>query len=360
MTNGTRAKRRFCCSQLLYQVQPALAHGQQSVEALIGTVGNMVESMDTTAAAAHSNDIFTFLLGLLDLRRQRLSAIPRQDELDHAVLSTLLDLVMKLSEAKFKPLFLRLLEWVSAAPDGSPLARPLVLFSTAEVLGARLRSVFVPYFTYLLDSAVGHLGQLPDGAESSKPSKKRRKAKAADDDAGAGTAEDDLESALLRFKVIRALSVCFEHDNAGFLEPERFNRLLPVIASQLDSQMTPEALAAVDRAAKACGRLPGPEGASSTFIGTHGWSLVDCLSSMAIASGSDEHWRPLNHAVLMSTRSESSMTKLIALEVGFAVLHHECVCWLDGSGLPVSNFGKGGGGGHCLGVYRNPSRCPRI
>ena len=296
------------------------------MEALIGTVGNMVESMDNTAAAAHSNDIFTFLLGLLDLRRQRLSTVPRQDELDHAVLSTLLDLVMKLSEAKFKPLFLRLLEWVSAAPDGSPLARPLVLFSTAEVLGARLRSVFVPYFTYLLDSAIGHLGQLPDGTEL-KPSKKRRKAKAAED-TDAVTAEDDLESALLRFKVIRALSVCFEHDNAGFLEPERFNRLLPVIASQLDSQMTPESLAAVDRAAKACGRLPGPEGASSTFIGTHGWSLVDCLSSMAIASGSDEHWRPLNHAVLMSTRSESSMTKLIALEVGFAVRHYECGCWL--------------------------------
>ena len=284
------------------------------MEALIGTVSAMVEAMDNASAAAHSSGVFTFLLGLLDLRRLRLAVISRPDELEHAVLSTLLVLVMKLSEAKFKPLFLRLLEWVSATPDGSALARPLVLFSAAEVLGARLRSVFVPYFTYLVDSAVAHLGQPAAGGSDAKASKKRRKASGSDDADASSRPWEDVESALLRFKIIRALGVCFEHDSVGFLEPERFNRLLPVIAAQLDSQVTPEALAAVDRAARACGRLPGPEGASSTFIGTHGWSLVDSLCSMAIASGSDELWRPLNHAVLMATRSESAMTKLIALE----------------------------------------------
>lgn len=43
---------------------------------------------------------------------------------------------------------------------------------------------------------------------------------------------------------------------------------------------------------------------------------MECLANMAVASGTDEHWRPLNHAVLMATRSESVWTKLTALEVG--------------------------------------------
>jgi U3 small nucleolar RNA-associated protein 10 len=116
-------------------------------------------------------------------------------------------------------------------------------------------------------------------------------------------------------QVISALSLCFQHDSVGFLEPERFERLLPAIASQLDSAPEGAAATAVDSAASAAGRVPGPEGAAASPIGVFGWALVECLSNMAVASGTDDHWRPLHHAVLMTTRSDSVRTKLTALEV---------------------------------------------
>lgn len=117
--------------------------------------------------------------------------------------STMVALVMKLSEARFKPLFLRLLEWVSASEGDGQAARSVLLFSCAEALGARLRSLFVPYFTYLIDAAIGHLGSKQPG---DKPStKKRRKSK--DRSGRVGDDADEAELALLRFKVC-LLSPC--------------------------------------------------------------------------------------------------------------------------------------------------------
>lgn len=109
---------------------------------------------------------------------------------------------MKLSEARFKPLFLRLLEWSNAAPpgDGSALSRPLLLFSGAEALAGRLRSVFVPYFTYLLDGAVLHLAGDGAAEEGKKAKKKRRKA-GSEAPGAALSAQDEVERWLLRYKV---------------------------------------------------------------------------------------------------------------------------------------------------------------
>ena len=63
---------------------------------------------------------------------------------------------MKLSEARFKPLFLRLLEWAGAtaaatASSDAPvlLGRAAALFGAVDALAGRLRSVFVPYFRWV-------------------------------------------------------------------------------------------------------------------------------------------------------------------------------------------------------------------
>jgi U3 small nucleolar RNA-associated protein 10 len=119
-------------------------------------------------------------------------------------------LVMKLSEARFKPLFLRFLEWANASPpDGGRLSRAVLLFAGAEALAARLRSVFVPYFTYLVDAALLHLSPAAagePGSEGKAAKKKRRKegrAKEAESAAdGSGMSEEDeVEAWVLRLKV---------------------------------------------------------------------------------------------------------------------------------------------------------------
>ncbi len=78
-------------------------------------------------------------------------------EAEKAALTTLVALVMKLSEARFRPMFLRLVEWsASAAADqemgveGAGRGRAVALFGAAGALTERLRSVFVPYFRWVV------------------------------------------------------------------------------------------------------------------------------------------------------------------------------------------------------------------
>lgn len=85
--------------------------------------------------------------------------------------------------------------------DVQPLGRQVVLYGVIHALTERLRSVFVPYFRYVLDGAVAVLtGQPGDAAQ---PKKKRRKSKTVEPvgDVVSADAEVAQNTWLLRFRV---------------------------------------------------------------------------------------------------------------------------------------------------------------
>lgn len=43
--------------------------------------------------------------------------------------------------------------------------------------------------------------------------------------------------------------------------------------------------------------------------------LVDCIGQMAVTAGSDLLWKPLNHEVLMHTRSEKMRARILGLRI---------------------------------------------
>lgn len=87
-----------------------------------------------------------------------------------------------------------------------PLGRQAVLYGVIYALTERLRSVFVPYFRYVMDGAIVLLaGQAGD---ASQPKKKRKKSKALEPigDAAAADAGAALTTWLLQFRVELPLS----------------------------------------------------------------------------------------------------------------------------------------------------------
>lgn len=173
-----------------------------------------IHQMDPSTAAHHADLCFTFLLRALDLRQKRPASLPAPalHSVDQASLAVLLALTMKLSEAKFKPLFLRLLDWGSTPrashPDAKPLGRQVALFTAVLGLTERLRSVFVPYFRYLLDSIAAQLGGALGDAGAVPRKKKKKKASsvavAAGDEASAEPAVIE-DTWRLRFTVHKPL-----------------------------------------------------------------------------------------------------------------------------------------------------------
>ena len=123
--------------------------------------------------------------------------------------------------------------------------------------------------------------------------------------------------AILRLAAVRALHRCFLHDTSGFLDEVRFDRLLTPLVAQLHIAPSPEELPLLPPDATLEASL-SPEAQEALDVPAR--ALVACLAQMALASGGgDARWRPLNHAVLMATRSPDLRTRLAALEGAAAV-----------------------------------------
>ena len=119
-------------------------------------------------------------------------------------------------------------EWLVFPDDDDSLAgagsegRQTALFSLVVALTRRLRAVFVPYFRYLMDAVVVHLGGDAAGGNSAEKPKKKKKRPMLDADPGKGAPAD---GPLVRFRVwhvpcIKAsdlLRYCLQHDFAEAL-----------------------------------------------------------------------------------------------------------------------------------------------
>ena len=288
--------------------------------------------------------IFLFLLRVLDVRAiSPPTLLGRTHEVEAAATRAVVALVMKLTESRFKPLYLRLLEWATAAgteDDGAAedqggaaaakaaaLARQATLFGVSGALTERLRSVFVPYFRYLVDKAAKHLDSESSSLTVAVPkAKKQRKGPASDPEGSMASPT----AWVLRLRVIRSLHRALLYDSAGFFDSEKLDRLLQPLVSQLEAPPPSEALTAVLEAQCSDGaeldayvltgkflKTKGLAGADRPeAYDTMGVAAVACLVQMGVTANSDVFWKPLNHRVLMCTRGSATVrAKLLALEV---------------------------------------------
>jgi U3 small nucleolar RNA-associated protein 10 len=131
--------------------------------------------------------LFRLLLGALDVRYLVLSPSSVSEgkglrtqnatsahAVESAALKALEALVLKLNENRFKPLFLKMVEWANAREDTAAalgsrgkrkeaqdteeserqlhvMCRYVVLCRVVDVLGLRLKAIMVPYFSYVMD-----------------------------------------------------------------------------------------------------------------------------------------------------------------------------------------------------------------
>jgi U3 small nucleolar RNA-associated protein 10 len=313
------------------QLGPALAAGAKPATALLEICTAAASAMDSRSAAAYHEKLFSLFLTALEVRQtQPSSLLPGNGiyEVESEAVRGAVALVMKLSEANFKPLFLALMEWTNdtsepaagAAATQVPsdnMGRICAMMSLVEALAHRLRSVFVPYFRYLLDVCVHFLttGAGLDSRALKRLKKKRRESLAADENGSSPPVSAvDLETSwVLRAKIVRSLHRCFLYDSVAFLDQDRFNRLLHPLIAQLDAEPPVEVVPALtaqcgDKELDACVE-------TTASLDMMGRAVVGCLAQMATSAGSDALWKPLNQQVLMMTRSTSSRTRLLGLEV---------------------------------------------
>eukprot|EP01105_Mastigella_eilhardi_P005831 TRINITY_DN17534_c0_g1_i1.p1 TRINITY_DN17534_c0_g1~~TRINITY_DN17534_c0_g1_i1.p1 ORF type:complete len:2067 (-),score=551.69 TRINITY_DN17534_c0_g1_i1:77-6199(-) len=223
------------------------------------------------------------------------------DELQSAVVDAVVALVLKLDETSFKPLFLKVVDLVSAAIKGNDTLQAGLLFRLVAAMADRLRSIFVPYYGYLLDDMVVLLCQkqsrdfaatLPDGEVPTKAAGKRSHEEMATDALLRRTRDAEADTAGI---VLDALAKCFAHDSQQqrFVDSPKLERLLAALCDgQLDN----------------CSGL-GRE----RYLAHVEAHVVPCVGHLAAALSGEKLWKPLNYQLLLRTRDAQPEVRLAAL-----------------------------------------------
>jgi U3 small nucleolar RNA-associated protein 10 len=340
--------------------------------ALLDLVAAFCSSLQPSEAVAHHEQLSGLLLQALSTRSKWLASSAGQQlpsaaaavdadtaaaaaaavagfsaqhvwQIEGAGVRALAALTMKLSESRFKPMFLRMLDWTNASAAGEAqqqlqgVGRIAALFAAVCTFSERLRNVFAPYYKYFFPLLMQQLAG--EALSGGKRSKKKRKLSAA---AAGATGADSSSAALLstwlaRLRAVRAVHLLALHEGsqdspaAQQEQHERFDKLMPLLVEVLQ-EGPPAAVAgqlAVQGADSALDlpNLPvaalGDIGAAIVEAGGSkvmqescdivGTAAVGALVQMAIAGGSDVVWKPLHHALLLATRGGSTRAKLLAL-----------------------------------------------
>ncbi|KAJ1272131.1 hypothetical protein BS78_06G179400 [Paspalum vaginatum] len=281
--------------------------GDASLSLAFHMLADLVGTMDRQAVGTYHAKIYEHCLAALDLRRQHPDSLKNINMVEQSIIDAIITLTMKLTEGTFRPLFLRTLEWAGSEVDQSSskksLDRAIVFYKLVNKLAEQHRSLFTPYFKYLLEGSIQFLSEEDDLA-CSKQKKKKAKVE---------QAQVEQKKLLgvklwnLRALILKSLHKCFLYDNdQKILDSSNFQVLLKPIVSQFVVEPPESIEAALD--------APSVEEVDET--------LVLCLGQMAVTARSDVLWKPLNHEVLMQTRSDKVRAKMLGLKVVRYMVQH--------------------------------------
>ena len=215
--------------------------------------------------------IFAFFLDVFDLRH-RLGArgVDNEviDRVENSAIASFLELVTKLSESAFKPLFIRLYDWAvidlaegKTIDDERLVERQMVLLHVMKGLLSKFKNLLSAYIGTLYDRIKELLGAFAAGTLRSEP----------------------LWSLLLD-----TLATSFTVDEGAYYTDSIHLELIPLLNSQI-------------------GLFPGSE--------TSAELIANALACLAGSTSSENVLRALNTGVCMVTRSDEASTRLAALKV---------------------------------------------
>jgi hypothetical protein len=316
----------------------AREEGDESLVQLFRFLGTVCGSVDTETIGEFKKPLFKLFIGVADFRRLYPDSgydVPRVEE---AIINAFVSFSLKLSEKSFQPYFLKVLEWSTVplprvAATGDPGDDDNNAVSTARViffnklqlaLVKKFKAIFVPFFSFTLDASVGYLNLVGDmfgvkaaeeearrlaaeeaqhpaaGAGSSSSKKRKLRDRSAHDLATRCAAQD----AFIR-DVLDTLNLCFTYASAEFMEHGmRWEKVLGALVSLFEFDETrDQAIASSEAPAKRA------EDVYRTRITDH---VTPCIVQLAICLPNESLWKPLNHQVLMHTRSEKPVVRFAA------------------------------------------------
>jgi U3 small nucleolar RNA-associated protein 10 len=279
---------------------------EQSLVEFLQLFTATIRQMDKKDVPTNYKGIFKFFLAIADYRSTCATAgfnSPLVDQVEACAIQSLIELIMKLSDALFHPLFLKIVDW--AVQQDAPVERTVALFKTTNQLANSLKSLFVPYFGHVLKLAMDILTNAASITEALQAT--------------------DLNQSV-KIEVLASLQKLFTYDQEKFLTKERFQGLLPALVEQLKWQEEDDDEAAdadsddessdedSHRRKRPARSEAGIKAQRRKKYDARVSAAIPCVAQFCVAAGTAQLRKQLNQAVLMLTRDKSWVVRCTALK----------------------------------------------
>ncbi|KAK7207448.1 hypothetical protein BZA70DRAFT_271308 [Myxozyma melibiosi] len=217
----------------------------------LSTTAQVIEVGARKAITGDASKIFDFLLSGFDTRNlegeKTETTASIADEVERIVIEIAMQVVLKLNDKVFRPLFVRTTKWAMEEDLASSVARRnrlVVVFKFCERLFSSLKSIVTSYYGYILDSTADLLISYVTDASASF----------------------DL---VLWETVIKTLTAAFANDQEEFWQaPIRFDKMAAPLFAQLGLGLK------------------------------NSDSLTQAIVAFAVSCASEEHYKYINKAIL--------------------------------------------------------------
>ncbi|WAR23288.1 HEAT1-like protein [Mya arenaria] len=249
---------------------------KMGVVCLMSVFGEHLTSIPREEMTSHMTQLQTFFLRCLDVRVDFPELSNKKTmELESVTIDTIIAMVLKLSEATFKPFLFKVFDWATTDPDHRD--RILVFYRLTDRLSEKLRSLFSMFAGNIVDHAAKILDENNSLKNNKKffPTDKSKRKKGCQ---------------VLTY-ILDTVTKCCQYDTQGFINKERFDLLMQPLVDQLENEA-------------------GGDEVYGSRVHDH---LVPCIVQLCVAAGDDSLWRSLNYQLCLKTRSQDSKVKEASL-----------------------------------------------
>ncbi|XP_065486544.1 HEAT repeat-containing protein 1 isoform X1 [Caloenas nicobarica] len=242
---------------------------------LMNILKEHIVGMEKEHLISHQSELTAFFMKALDFRAEH-----AQDDLEEVgkteayVIDCLISMVMKLSEASFRPLFFKLFDW--SKTESTLKDRLLTFHRIADCIADKLKGLFTLFAGHLVKPFAETLNQVNV---------------AKTDEAFFDSENSAEKSCLLLQFTLDCLHKLFLFDTQKFLSKERAETLMMPLVDQLENVL-------------------GGDEKFQERVTAH---LIPCIAQFSVAMADDSLWKPLNYQILLKTRHTSPKVRFAAL-----------------------------------------------
>lgn len=257
---------------------------------MLVAVTSAVRNLEVNGGGIYRKSVMKAVTMALEFRAEA----PERKSLVHAATECLLALILKLSELQFQKLYADLSEWTGSARS----ERKYAFWSLSDAISKELQSIFLPCASLIFDDLVKDLNSFAvgmskeGGVQTLHDGRKKRKLSSED----CSDLDQEAMSSLVPLLATTTSILRADAQNGGKWTREhgRYNTLLEPLGKLLQLRV-PENFPALD------GQVDPFE-----FIveQNEDGCVVNTLTSLALAAGDEQLWKPLNHAVLSACGNE--------------------------------------------------------